>query len=329
MALAGSPCQVLTCRRSTTRCWSRRSSTLLAPERGGLFVDVHGRPGRTRRGAAPRARARRGCSGSTATRRRWRSRRSGCAPFGDAGRGWCRRGSPSWTRCWRTSGSSGAESWPTWASRRCSWSGRSGASASGSSGPLDMRMGLAETDGGGPRCNEGSEGELEKIFSEYGEERQARRIARSIVAARREQPIETTGELKRADRARQGPARAAGGGRVDPATLRLPGAAHRRQRRARRAARASSSRPCGCWSDDGRLVDHLLPQPGGPHRQERPARPGARGEIDPVTGRPHAETQLIEAADPQAGARRARKRSPQSPLALGAAARREEDLSRS
>ncbi len=62
--------------------------------------------------------------------------------------------------------------------------------------PLDMRMGLAERTAA-DLVNEGSEGELEKIFREYGEERQARRIARAIVDARREQPIETTGQLKR------------------------------------------------------------------------------------------------------------------------------------
>ena len=61
-------------------------------------------------------------------------------------------------------------------------------------GPLDMRMG-----GDGPRAadvvNSATEKELADILWRYGEERRARAIARAIVGARRENPIDTTGRL--------------------------------------------------------------------------------------------------------------------------------------
>ena len=61
-------------------------------------------------------------------------------------------------------------------------------------GPLDMRMEKA-----GPSAadlvNRLPEAELADILYELGEERRSRRIARAIVAARAETPIETTGQL--------------------------------------------------------------------------------------------------------------------------------------
>ena len=62
-------------------------------------------------------------------------------------------------------------------------------------GPLDMRM-----DPEGPvrardLINGLSQGELEKIFRSYGEERFAGRIARAIVYRRKTKPVETTAEL--------------------------------------------------------------------------------------------------------------------------------------
>lgn len=61
-------------------------------------------------------------------------------------------------------------------------------------GPLDMRMSLD-----GPSAadvvNQSEEGELADIIHFLGEERQARRIARAIVEARRETPILTTLQL--------------------------------------------------------------------------------------------------------------------------------------
>ncbi len=75
-------------------------------------------------------------------------------------------------------------------------------------GPLDMRMdrgGAAGTDIGGaiedagPSAaevvNELSEAELADIIHHYGEERRARQVARAIVAARRDRPIEDTARL--------------------------------------------------------------------------------------------------------------------------------------
>jgi 16S rRNA (cytosine1402-N4)-methyltransferase len=61
-------------------------------------------------------------------------------------------------------------------------------------GPLDMRMGRS-----GPTAadlvNTLSEQDLANLLYELGEERLSRRIARAIVAARAEMPIETTGRL--------------------------------------------------------------------------------------------------------------------------------------
>jgi 16S rRNA (cytosine1402-N4)-methyltransferase len=58
-------------------------------------------------------------------------------------------------------------------------------------GPLDMRMekeGLSAAD----FLNEAPEAEIADVLFQYGEERQSRRVARAIVAAR---PLATTGEL--------------------------------------------------------------------------------------------------------------------------------------
>jgi 16S rRNA (cytosine1402-N4)-methyltransferase len=155
--------------------------------------------------------------------------------------------------------------------------------------PLDMRMGLAERTAA-DLVNEGSEGELEKIIRDYGEERQARRIARSIVDARREQPIETTGQLKRLiDRVKG----SRPGERVDPATLVF---------QALRIAvndelaglEGFIQQAIDLLEDDGRLV--IISYHSLEDRIVKNAlRDRARGEIDRVTGRPHAETQLIEA----------------------------------
>jgi 16S rRNA (cytosine1402-N4)-methyltransferase len=81
-------------------------------------------------------------------------------------------------------------------------------------GPLDMRMSSS-----GPTAAEliarASEHELADVIHNYGEERRARPIARAIVAARAEAPIETTGRLAEIVRRAAGP-RARDG--IDPAT---------------------------------------------------------------------------------------------------------------
>ncbi|HTT79393.1 MAG TPA: 16S rRNA (cytosine(1402)-N(4))-methyltransferase RsmH, partial [Stellaceae bacterium] len=80
-------------------------------------------------------------------------------------------------------------------------------------GPLDMRMG-----GSGETAADLvarlSEGELAELIRSLGEERYARRVAHAIVAARRQAPIRTTGELAALVRAAV-PSREPG---LDPAT---------------------------------------------------------------------------------------------------------------
>ena len=83
-------------------------------------------------------------------------------------------------------------------------------------GPLDMRMGQD-----GPSAadfvNTAPEGEIADVLFRYGEERQSRRVARAIVAAR---PLGTTGELARAVRKALGynPNFKGQGAAKDPAT---------------------------------------------------------------------------------------------------------------
>lgn len=66
-------------------------------------------------------------------------------------------------------------------------------------GPLDMRMGGPEGEPQTPSASEVvmtmSEAELADILFRFGEERKARQVARAIVAARKENAIERTGEL--------------------------------------------------------------------------------------------------------------------------------------
>ncbi|MCD8077490.1 MAG: 16S rRNA (cytosine(1402)-N(4))-methyltransferase RsmH [Lachnospiraceae bacterium] len=61
--------------------------------------------------------------------------------------------------------------------------------------PLDMRMDREESRTAADLVNGCSEEELTRILRDYGEERYARNIARHIVTARTEKPVETTGEL--------------------------------------------------------------------------------------------------------------------------------------
>ena len=61
-------------------------------------------------------------------------------------------------------------------------------------GPLDMRMG-ADGQSAADLVAKLSADDLADILYEFGEERQSRRIARAIVAARTEQPITTTARL--------------------------------------------------------------------------------------------------------------------------------------
>ena len=86
-------------------------------------------------------------------------------------------------------------------------------------GPLDMRMEGRAAGESRPSASELvmtlSEGQLANILYRYGEERQARRIARAIVAARQDETIERTGQLAAIVRAVVSKGTT---GRIDPAT---------------------------------------------------------------------------------------------------------------
>jgi 16S rRNA (cytosine1402-N4)-methyltransferase len=62
-------------------------------------------------------------------------------------------------------------------------------------GPLDMRMDPSQGATAAEWLAEVPERELTQVFWEFGEERHARRIARSIVMARQQRRLETTGQL--------------------------------------------------------------------------------------------------------------------------------------
>jgi len=62
-------------------------------------------------------------------------------------------------------------------------------------GPLDMRLDYRLEETAGDMVNGLAEQALADVIYRYGEERKSRRIARAIVAARKERPIERTGEL--------------------------------------------------------------------------------------------------------------------------------------
>ena len=81
--------------------------------------------------------------------------------------------------------------------------------------PLDMRMDITSGDTAAAVVARATELELADGIYAYGEERFSRRIARAIVAARREEPIQTTGRLAAIVR-RAVPRR--GYMRIDPAT---------------------------------------------------------------------------------------------------------------
>jgi 16S rRNA (cytosine1402-N4)-methyltransferase len=82
-------------------------------------------------------------------------------------------------------------------------------------GPLDMRMDASAGPTAAELIAHVDEQELADVIYQFGEERKSRRVARAIVEARDEAPIETTARLASIVR------RAAGGGtyqRIDPAT---------------------------------------------------------------------------------------------------------------
>jgi 16S rRNA (cytosine1402-N4)-methyltransferase len=161
-------------------------------------------------------------------------------------------------------------------------------------GPLDMRMGRE-----GPTAaevvNRYPEGDLERIFREYGEERQARRIARAIARTRREGPLATTGDLAaliRRAKGRAGAGPAQREGRVDPAT-RVFQALRIEVNQELAALPGLIAETVELLEQDGRLVvisyqsleDRLV---------KNVLRDLARGAVDEVTGQTRWETQVIE-----------------------------------
>ncbi|HYG64594.1 MAG TPA: 16S rRNA (cytosine(1402)-N(4))-methyltransferase RsmH, partial [Thermoanaerobaculia bacterium] len=155
-------------------------------------------------------------------------------------------------------------------------------------GPLDMRMGLSERTAADV-VNQSSEEQLEKILREYGEEKQARRIARAIVRARDEEPLRTTGQLQKVvERAKGGRGREE---RIDPAT-RVFQALRIEVNEELAGLESYIEQTVQLLESDGRLVVisyHSLED----RIVKNTLRDLARGDIDQVTGRPRAESQLI------------------------------------
>jgi 16S rRNA (cytosine1402-N4)-methyltransferase len=157
-------------------------------------------------------------------------------------------------------------------------------------GPLDMRMGMSDVTAA-DLVQETSEGELERIIREYGEEKQARRIARAIARAREQKPIETTGELRRLIAQAKGP-RAVREERIDPATLVFQ-ALRIEVNQELAGLEVFLQEAIDLLDADGRLVVisyHSLED----RIVKNTLRDLARGEIDLVTGRSRSESQLIE-----------------------------------
>jgi 16S rRNA (cytosine1402-N4)-methyltransferase len=81
--------------------------------------------------------------------------------------------------------------------------------------PLDMRMDTSRGETGAEMLATVGETELADVIYQFGEERHSRRIARALVRAREERPLETTGQV--ADIVRRA-SRVKGYWRIDPAT---------------------------------------------------------------------------------------------------------------
>ena len=81
--------------------------------------------------------------------------------------------------------------------------------------PLDMRMDRTQGETAAAMIDRADEKDLADVIYRFGEERRSRQVARAIVTARRQAPIETTGRL--ADIVRRAVA-ARGWQRIDPAT---------------------------------------------------------------------------------------------------------------
>ena len=157
-------------------------------------------------------------------------------------------------------------------------------------GPLDMRMGrgpLTAAD----IVNSYSEDDLMRVFRQYGEERQAGRVARALIRERTQVAIETTHQLRdivsaAKSRGRRDPRK------IDPSTqvfqaLRIEVNAELEQ--LDQALKVGMRR----LETDGALVVisyHSLEDRIAKHT----LRAAERGEVDPTTGRSLSETQVLE-----------------------------------
>jgi 16S rRNA (cytosine1402-N4)-methyltransferase len=153
-----------------------------------------------------------------------------------------------------------------------------------------------------------SEEALSRIFKEYGEEPLARRVAREIVRRRVDKPIETTGELGRLieqvkpaprgvwRRGGQRSARRGRGGsrqrRIHPATQVFQ-ALRIEVNQELDQVKELLEQSMRMLDTEGRLV--VISYHSGEDRiVKHRLRELATGEIEPITGRPRAETQIIE-----------------------------------
>ncbi len=158
-------------------------------------------------------------------------------------------------------------------------------------GPLDMRMGAGELTAG-DIVNGYQEGELVRIFKDYGEERRSRRIAREIVERRARKPVETTGELREIVAGVSGPRHRTRGRRIDPAT-RVFQALRIAVNEELSGLEKLLDQAVELLDQDGRLVVisyHSLEDRIVKHT----LRNLARGEVDQTTGRTRSETRVIE-----------------------------------
>ncbi len=163
-----------------------------------------------------------------------------------------------------------------------------------SNGPLDMRMdtscGLTAAD----VVRSYSEEELEKVLRDYGEERQARRIARSITKQREQRPLETTGDLRETVISAVGEPRRVYGRRqpIDPATRTFQ-ALRIEVNQELAGLEKLLDQSMQQLETDGRLV--VISYHSLEDRIAKTAlRAAARGEVDEVTGSARVETRLIE-----------------------------------
>jgi 16S rRNA (cytosine1402-N4)-methyltransferase len=155
-------------------------------------------------------------------------------------------------------------------------------------GPLDMRMsdeGMTAAD----LIESSTEAELEEIFREFGEEPEARRVARAIVEERTLRPIDTTAALASVVRRAKRHGRDE---RIDAAT-RVFQALRIAVNEELQAVEELMDQASQLLDRDGRLVVISFQSLEDRIVKNR-IRELARGEVDETTGRTHSETRLLE-----------------------------------